>query len=126
MHIIRKVAALAAAVTACTATVAMAAGAPSVIAMNQKIANGEVSITYANMPKDGFLVIHASSASGKATGDVLGEVALKAGDHRNIKVKVNGSVARGATLWAELQPAKDSTKAFEDAGLPVEQSFKAI
>ena len=108
---------------------AYAAGAPSVIAMNQKPASGQVSITYANLPKDGFLVIHSSLANGGVGDKVLGEVPLTAGDHRNIKVKLEGNPAAGTRLWAELQPGqggKPLSKPFTDMGTPVEQSFKVL
>ena len=38
------------------AAAAATSSLPSVIAMNQKLKGGEVSITYANLPKDGYLV----------------------------------------------------------------------
>ncbi len=124
-----KAAGLAALLVAALATGAGAMGAPSVIAMNQKLKGGEVSITYANMPKAGYLVIHPSLASGKPSQKVLGETQLKAGDSRNIKVNLDSNVAAGTKLWAELQPTNDARgarKPFADFGRPVEQSFKVL
>lgn len=129
MKRIRTVAAIAAITTSSLislATLASAAGVPSVIAMNQKIKSGEVSITYANLPKAGFLALHPSLDNGRMSEKVVGEVALTAGDHRNIKVKLSGDVAAGTKLWADIQPAKGASKPFTDAGQPAEQSFKAL
>lgn len=129
MKSIRNGAAIAAITTSSLitlATLASAAGVPSVIAMNQKIKGGEVSITYANLPKAGFLALHPSLDNGKMSEKVLGQVALPAGDHRNIKVKLAGTVAAGTKLWADIQPAKGASEPFTDAGNPAEQSFKAL
>lgn len=108
---------------------AFAAGAPSVLAMNQKLKGSDVSITYANMPKDGYLVIHPSLDNGKPSEKVLGSAQLTAGDHREIKVQLNDHVAAGTKLWAELQPtndAKGAMKPYADFGHAVEQSFKIL
>lgn len=126
---LKSAAAIAALSLAAFATAAVAAGAPSVIAMNQKLNGNEVLITYANIPKDGYLVIHPSQDNGRVGTEVLGEVQLPAGDHRNIKVKIDGKVATGTKLWAELQPGDGKTggsTAFTDFGKPVEQSFKLL
>ena len=99
---------------------------PSVIAMNQKPKGGEVSITYANLPKDGYLVIHPSLKNGKPNEQVLGQISLAAGDHRHVKVKLEGKTVPGEKLWAELQQkpgAQGATQPFTDSGAPARQSF---
>lgn len=109
------------------ATTASAMYAPSVLARNQKVTGSEVSIAYAYMPANGFLVIRGSQDNGKLGNKVLGQVALKAGDHRNIKVKLDGKVPEGTKLWAEIQPTQDaSAKPFTYMGTPVDQSFKIL
>ena len=64
--------------------------------------------------------------NGRPNEQVLGQTALAAGDHRNIKVKLNGNVTPGQKVWAELQQkngAQGATQPFIDSGTPAEQSF---
>ena len=99
-----------------------AATAPSVIALNQKIKNDDVSITYAYLPKDGTLAIFESNGSGKMTGKPIGQVALKAGEHRDVKVQLESQPTSGTRLRAVLE--QQGGKALK--GRPGEQSFKAL
>lgn len=120
---------LAASLLIASTALVLASPVPSVIALNQQVKNGEVAITYANLPKDGYLVIHPSMQSGKLSDTVLGSVQLKAGDHRNIRVKLDKAVAKGTKLWAELQTSNGAGGAEQpitDQGTPAEQSFKVL
>ena len=58
--------------------------APSVIAFNQKLKNDQVSVTYAYLPSDGFLVVYGAE-EGNRRAKPLGRTELKAGDHRDIR-----------------------------------------
>ncbi len=121
--------------TAALVKLAYAATPPSIIAMEQSAKGGDVSITYANLPKDGFLVIHPSNSKGGMSEKSLGYVALKAGDHRRVIVKLNEPVKPGEKLWAALHQDTGSKGVYQagkanvdplftDSGKPVEQSFK--
>jgi hypothetical protein len=99
---------------------------PSVIAMNQKLEGDAVSITYAYVPKDGTLAIFSSDQSGKMSAKPVGRVALSAGDHRDIKVKLSSDLKPGTKLWAVLEKSGSSSAPFKDAGQPAEQSFKVL
>jgi hypothetical protein len=117
---------LAAAVGSPAVAIAATGTAPSIIAMEQNAKGGEVSITYAYLPKDGFLVVHPSDKRGKMSSVVLGQRKLSAGDHRNVNVKLSGTVKSGEKLWAELQQkpfASGTKRPFEDHGMPIEESF---
>lgn len=120
---------LAFAVIAAAPVAALAASpVPSVLVFGQKAA-GDITVTYANLPKAGYLTIHPSDGSGKMSTDVLGQVKLPAGDSRNIKVKLDQPAKSGQMLWAEVQPesgAAGSSKPFLDKGAPAEQSFKVL
>lgn len=106
---------------------------PSVMAFNQKAQGQAVAITYVHLPKAGYVVIYGSDANGKPTGDALGNVALKAGDHRDIKVELKSVPAPNTKLWAALYEDKDADAqldkskdvAFWPGGkLPLENQFQ--
>ncbi len=56
----------------------------------------------------------------------VGHVALPAGDHRDIKVKLSSDLKPGTKLWAVLEKSGSSSAPFKDAGQPAEQSFKVL
>lgn len=99
---------------------------PSVTAMNQKLKNDAVSITYAYLPGNGTLAILSGDPAQKASSaKVIGSVDLSAGDHRDFKVQLNSQPKAGSRLWAEVEQAK-SGKLFAGGDERAEQSFKAL
>ena len=76
---------------------------------SQRISSGEVTIADANLPKNGFLVIHPSDAKGNLTEKDIGHTALKAGEHKHVKVLLRGTPKAGEKLFAMLH---------EDTGKP--------
>src|SRR5690348_17881460 len=102
------------------ATILMAGGAAvaaptpgipaSVIAMNQKIKDNAVSITYAYMPKDGTLDIYAVDSNGKLGAKPLGKVSLTAGDHRDIIVGLSSVPKEGTRLRAVIEESGQPLK----------------
>jgi hypothetical protein len=106
---------------------ASAAGTPpSVIAMSQKAKGDTVSITYAYMPKDGVLAIYSLNSSGKPGATPIGKVELKAGDHRDIKVKLDTAPKPGMQLEAILESSGGKPRPFEDSGAPALETFKVL
>ena len=104
---------------------------PSVIAMRQKPKDyANVTITYAYVPKQGYIAIHPSGRSGKMMSKVLGTKDLAPGPHRNFTVKLNTPVKPGEKLWATLDqgtftPGQNTAKAFvRPSGRNVWQSFR--
>jgi opacity protein-like surface antigen len=75
---------------------------PSVVVFNQKAEGKTIKLSYAYLPKDGYAAIHAADANGKPTGEAIAHVALKAGDHRDIKLTFNAEPKTGATYWVAL------------------------
>jgi hypothetical protein len=116
----------AAALAAPLATAALAADIypPSVIALNQKPKASDVSITYANLPEKGTLAIFESDAQGRMGKTRVGRVALDAGNHRNIRVKLSPMPRNGATLWAVLE--QPNGKAFKEQRSSADRSFKVL
>lgn len=80
---------------------------PSVLAFDQKADGGNVTIKYAHLPRAGYLAIYNTDASGKITGEPIGHVALKAGDHRDVKVQLSKAPPASAKLRAALYEDKD-------------------
>lgn len=125
------------AVMACTAalaaplaTAALAYGSaadnfpPSIIAMNQKPKGGDVSITYANLPEKGALVIFEGDGRGQMGKTRVGKVALDAGDHRNIKVQLSPMPRNGARLYAVLE--QENGQPFKHQRSNADRSFKVL
>jgi hypothetical protein len=82
---------------------------PSVIALNQKPKDDTVSITYAYTPKDGRLVLFSGDPDAKGSAKEVGSVDLKAGDHRDVKVKLSTAAKSGEQLWAAIEQPKSDT-----------------
>lgn len=94
---------------------------PSVIALNQKMKDGGVSITYANFPEKGTLAILEREAGHRHGEKRIGHVAVDAGDHRNIHVSLSPQPSPGAHLTAVVERGNGKT------GKPAaEQTFKVL
>lgn len=85
---------------------------PSVLVFDQKPQGNKVSIDYANLPANGYVVIYAGDGKGGKTGEPLGHVALGAGSHMDIKVELQNTPAAGSSLWASLYKDKDGKEGF--------------
>lgn len=86
---------------------------PSVIVLDQPVKNKAIDITYANLPRDGFVVVLGSDAHGKPMlTSQIGVAELKAGDHRNIKVMLTGATRPGEKLWVSLYDDADGKPGF--------------
>jgi hypothetical protein len=105
--------ALANATTSPSSTTSTVATAPSVLVFDQKAGSGEVGVDYANLQRGGYLVIYPSDSSGQPTKEALGHTPLKAGDHRNVKVKLSTAPQPGSVLWASLYIDTDSQPGFD-------------
>ena len=106
---------------------------PTITAFDQKAQGNVVSVSYAHLPKTGYLAIYGSDAEGKPTGDPLGSIALKAGDHRDFKVELKSAPPANTKLWAALYEDKDGDKKLDKskdvafwpgAKLPYENRFQ--
>lgn len=97
---------------------------PSIIAMNQRPKGGDVSITYANLPQKGTLVLFEGDGRGRMGKTRVGKVALDAGDHRNIKVRLSPMPRNGARLYAVLE--QSNGKPFQNQRSNTDRSFKVL
>lgn len=105
---------------------------PSVMVFDQTIRDGKVSISYAHLPKSGYVVVYGSSPDGKPSGEPLGHVELKSGDHRDIAIKLDSLPAARTKLWVSLYEDRDGKAGFDKGNdvalwqggkLPLENSF---
>lgn len=96
---------------------------PSVVALDQKLKNDEVSVTYAYMPQKGRLVILSTDPEGKAK-TVIGSTELAAGDHRDVKVKLKDLPEAGTNLKARVEA--DTDQPFSGSDERAKQIFKVM
>lgn len=99
-----------------SAHAAVSATDPSVLAMNQKIQGGAVTLDYAYLPAKGYAVIYGADKEGKPVKEPLGVTELGPGDHRGVKVKLNSQPQAGSKLWISLYSDKDGKAGFNRAG----------
>ena len=55
------------------------------------------------------------TADGKPAGDPLGNIALKAGDHRDFKIELKAAPPANTKLWAALYEDKDGDAKLDKA-----------
>jgi hypothetical protein len=103
------------ATTAPSGTVSTVATPPRVLIFDQKVTGNQVSVEYANLQRNGYVVIYPSDATGQPKKEALGHTALKAGDHRDVKVKLSSAPQPGAVLWASIYVDTDTQPGFDKA-----------
>lgn len=86
---------------------------PSVIAFDQKPQNGQITLDYAYLPAKGYAVVYDADKDGNPIKEPLGHVELNAGDHRNVKIKLNAEPASGTKVWVSLYHDKDGKPGFD-------------
>lgn len=86
---------------------------PSVLIFDQELQNGVITVEYAYLPINGYVVLYSADKNGQPIRDPLGHVELKAGDHRNIAVALNSSPQSGQSMWAALYVDKDGKPGFD-------------
>ena len=103
---------------------------PSILVFNQKVTGATISIDYANIPVDGYVVVYAADENGKRTGKALGSAAIKAGSHIDLKVNLTVAPKPGAALWASLYKDRHGEEGFDPKGdkpvwtkLPMQNAF---
>jgi hypothetical protein len=124
--------AVASVATAATQPAAGSTTEPSVMVFDQAAKDGKVNISYAYLPKNGYVVVYGTSADGKVSGEPLGSASLKAGDHRDVAVKLSSQPAPGTKLWATIYEDRDGKQGpargtdmaiWESSALPRENAF---
>lgn len=96
-----------------SAHAATSATEPSILAMNQKIKDGQLAVDYAYLPAKGYAVVYGTDADGKPLKEPLGHVELGAGSHFGFSIKLNGEPPKGSKLWVSLYADKDGKAGFD-------------
>ena len=100
---------------------------PSVTVLDQELENGEVSVTYAFLPKPGKLTILSGDPEKASDASVIGSIELQAGDHRQVKVPLTNAPKAGTQLWAKVDKGKgDTMEPFSKADERAHQSFRTL
>jgi LPXTG-motif cell wall-anchored protein len=102
-----------------TAAPAPAAGAPtgSVDAADQPVVDGSITVASVNAGQDGFIVAHLDE--GGQPGKVIGHTAVKKGDNKDVKIKLEQDVKAGDKLWPMLHIDAGTVGTYEFPGADV-------
>ncbi len=98
-----------------TAAPAGALTPPYVLIMDQKPDGGAIVMKYIYMPVNGYVLVFSTDADGKPTGKPIGEIALKSGDHRDVKVGLKPAPKAKSTLFADIYVDKDGDGKYDPA-----------
>lgn len=88
-----------------TAVAAPAGAAPtgSIDVANQAVANDAITVASATISQDGWIAVHKAGPDGKLLlTPLVGLIQIKAGDNKNVVIKLTEPVAAGAPLWPML------------------------
>jgi LPXTG-motif cell wall-anchored protein len=88
------------AVTAAAAAAPAAAAKDAVVANDQPIVNGGITVADVIASQDGWIVAHLDE--GGKPGKVIGNTAVKKGDNKNVAIKLSEDVPVGGKLWPML------------------------
>ena len=113
-----------AAAQAPTAVAAPTGAAPtgSIDVAGQAVANDSITIASATISQDGWIAVHKAGPDGKLLlTPVVGTAQIKAGDNKNVVVKLTEPVAAGASLWpmVHIDAGTIGTYEFPGADVPV-------
>ncbi|MFM9939334.1 MAG: hypothetical protein ACKVP7_07550 [Hyphomicrobiaceae bacterium] len=111
-----------------------ALAAPATLTVSdQKAVDDTITIADVNLPKNGFLVIHPSDAKGNLIEKDIGHLALTAGDHKAVKVKLTGAIKAGDKLWAMLHEDTGTAGQYEfgmagknNVDMPLKENGKVV
>ena len=105
---------------------AAAAATDGISAKDQKIANKSVTATSVTASKAGYLVVHEADATGTKAGNILGNVAVKAGENKDVTVPLGSEVKAGTKLILMLHEESDANSKFDDKDKPVTTDGKTV
>jgi LPXTG-motif cell wall-anchored protein len=67
---------------------------------DQPVKNGSITVANVTATVDGWIVAHVDENG--APGKVIGQTAVKAGENKNVVIKLSENVAAGSKLWPML------------------------
>lgn len=99
---------------AMTADGGFATAPASILVYDQKLDGKSVAAKYVHLPRDGYVVVYTSDGA-KLSSDIVGTLALKKGDHRDVKIELQKTPEKGSALWATLYEDADGDGKFDKA-----------
>jgi len=104
--------------------IAVTGGAPatqaptgSVDVSDQPVTNSSITVANVTSSVDGWIVAHVDENG--APGKVIGQTQVKAGDNKNVAIKLGESVAVGSKLWPMLHVDEGTKGTYEFPGADV-------
>jgi hypothetical protein len=105
---------------------AAAAATDGISAKDQKIINKSVTAASVIASKAGYLVVHEADATGAKAGKIIGNVAVKVGENKDVTVPLATEVKAGAKLILMLHEESNADAKFDDKDKPVMTDGKAV
>jgi hypothetical protein len=105
---------------------AAAAATDGISAKDQKITNKSVVAASVMATKAGYLVVHEADATGTKAGTILGNVAVKPGENKDVTVPLASDVKTGAKLILMLHEESNADAKFDDKDKPVSADGKVV
>ena len=105
---------------------AAATAADGISAKDQKVVNKSVTAASVTASKAGYLVVHEADATGMKAGKILGNVAVKAGENKDVTVPLTSEVKAGSKLILMLHEEADTDAKFDDKDKPVTTAGKIV
>jgi hypothetical protein len=105
---------------------AAAAATDVVTATDQKIANKSVIAASVNASKAGYLVVHKADATGTKPGKIIGNVAVMAGENKDVTVPLMSDVKAGSKLILMLHEESNGDTKFDTKDKPVITDGKIV
>ena len=105
---------------------AAAAATDGISAKDQKIMNKSVVAASVTASKAGYLVVHEADATGTKAGAILGNVAVKAGENKDVTVPLASDIKAGARLILMLHEEANTDAKFDDKDKPVSADGKVV
>ena len=88
---------------------------PYVLILDQKAEASSIVLKYIYMPVNGYVLVFPLDANGKPAAEPIGEVALKSGDHRDVKLTLKSEPAANTHFWAGIYEDKDGDGKYDPA-----------
>ncbi|MFL5806953.1 MAG: hypothetical protein ACJ8CR_35145, partial [Roseiflexaceae bacterium] len=89
----------------------------SVDASDQAIVDGSINVATVSAGQDGWIVAHLDE--GGKPGKVIGHTAVKTGDNKDVKIKLDEDVPAGGKLWPMLHIDAGTIGTYEFPGADV-------
>jgi LPXTG-motif cell wall-anchored protein len=102
---------------AVTASAPAAQAKDAVDVSDQPLKNGSITVASVTATVDGWIVAHLDE--GGAPGKVLGQTAVKAGENKNVAIKLSENVPSGGKLWPMLHIDAGTAGTYEFPGADV-------